>query len=261
MNYQHILVTQTDHVVSIALNRPELRNAFNDVLINELTQAVNAASSSDTCRIILIKGNGKAFCAGGDLNWMKASIHASHDENMRDAHQLSLMLQSITNSVKPVIAYVHGAVMGGGTGLVAACDYVIADAETTFAFSEVKLGLVPAVIGPFVLAQIGVSATKAYFTTGLKFSAERALQIGLIHEIAHHEKDCEDKLKLLISNLSTGGPKAISTIKKYISELTELHPSKQHDLAIKTLAHVRVGQEAQDGMLAFLDKKRAPWTH
>lgn len=259
INYQTLLISTDNQIATITLNRPDVRNAFNDVLISELTKAITQASQNDSIRLIVLKGSGKAFCAGGDLNWMKASVAASHDDNLRDASHLSHMLQALYKAPKPVIACVHGSVMGGGTGVVAACDYVIADQETLFAFSEVKLGLIPAVIGPFVMEKIGPSHTRALFLTGQRFDAQQALQIGLIHEISNHENDREAKLTRLVTDLLSGGPLAQAHVKKYLAEIKNLSFSKQHDYAVETLAVLRVTAEAQQGMDAFLNRGKAPW--
>ena len=238
MKSETLLISTNNHITTITLNRPEVRNAFNEVMINELSAAIHEASADDQTRVIVLNGAGKAFCAGGDLNWMKASVHASHEQNTRDAHFLSQMLQAIDQCPKPVVASVHGSAMGGGTGVIAACDYVVTDQETLFAFSEVKLGLLPAVIGPFVIAKIGYSQARALFLTGEKFDTHRAIHIGLVHEIAHHEKDMQDKLNRITAHLLSGGPQAQAHIKKYLSEIKTKDGSDQHDYAVDALSTV-----------------------
>ncbi len=234
-------------VLRIAMTRPERRNAFDASLIAELTEVF--ADVGDA-RAVLLGGDGPSFSAGADVEWMRSSVDLSFDENVADALRLRAMLEAIDGCPAPVVARVQGHALGGGAGLVACCDIVIADRSTVFAFSEVKLGIVPAVISPFVLAKIGAGAARRYFVTGERFSAETALRIGLIHEVAD---DLDTTVDGVLAELLTAGPEAARAAK----ELARA-PQSADETARRIATH-RKSVEGQEGLHAFLEKRAANW--
>ncbi|HTQ11385.1 MAG TPA: enoyl-CoA hydratase-related protein [Fimbriimonadaceae bacterium] len=236
-------------VTRIVLNRPEVRNAFNDELIAMLANAF--ANLEKGTRAVVVSGEGEAFCAGGDLEWMRKASGYTQDENRRDALRLARLFRAIVDCPAVVIAKVAGPAFGGGCGLVAAADIAIASTDAKFAFSEVRLGLIPATISGFVIPKIGVGHARALFTTGEAFGAEHAFRIGLIHEVVAREeldKAVERKLKLVFS----AGPEAIRQSKRLIQD----YPLTL-DEAARRLADARAGKEGQEGVAAFLEKRKA----
>jgi len=236
-------------VTRIVLNRPEVRNAFNDELITMLANAF--ANLGKGTRAVVISGEGEAFCAGGDLEWMRRASGYTPDENRRDALRLARLFRAVVDCPAVVIARVAGAAFGGGCGLVAAADIAIASTDAKFAFSEVRLGLIPATISPFVIPKIGAGHARALFTTGEAFDAGHAFRIGLVHEIvAREELDAAvaRKLKLVFA----AGPEAIRQAKRLIQD----HPLSLDEVS-RRLADLRAGKEGQEGVAAFLEKRKA----
>ena len=234
-------------VLRVTMARPERRNAFDAALIEELTAAF--ADVGDV-RAVLLAGEGASFSAGADIEWMRSSVDLSYDENVADALRLRAMLDAIDGCPAPVVARVQGHALGGGCGLVACCDVVISDPGTQFAFSEVKLGIVPAVISPFALAKLGPGAARRWFVTGERFSAEVALRIGLIHEVAG---ELDAAVERVLSELLTAGPEAARAAK----ELARAPQSA--DETAQSIATHRASAEGQEGLGAFLEKRPASW--
>jgi methylglutaconyl-CoA hydratase len=250
-------------VLTVAINRPEVRNAFNEVMISELYQVFTTLAKEDKVRMVVLRGRGPTFSAGGDLNWMGKAVNSDFSENLRDTRALSKMFASINECPKPVIGAIHGAAIGGGVGLVSTCDYVVATRETQFSLSEVRLGIVPACIGPFVIAKIGASHARALFISAQRFSTERAREIGLIHEVVADSAALEVELEKVISNMLQCGPHAMATAKKLVLDLS--WPDRRAgigdalDYVSETLANVRVSPEGQEGVRAFLEKRKPSW--
>jgi methylglutaconyl-CoA hydratase len=239
-------VERDGHVLRVTLARPERRNAFDAALIAELTEAF--ADVGDA-RAVVLSGEGPSFCAGADVEWQRSSIDLSYDDNVEDAMRLYRMLESIDACPSPVVCVAHGYTLGGGSGLVACADVAIAHPETVFGFTEVRLGIIPAVISPFVLPKIG-SAARRYFLTGERFGADTALRIGLVHEIASTPDDASAKV---VEELLAGGPEAVREAKRLVRE---------RPAAIETAriaAARRTSAEGQDGLRAFLDKRPPGW--
>jgi len=234
-------------VLRVTLARPERRNAFDAALIAELTEAF--ADVGDA-RAVVLAGEGEAFCAGADVEWQRASIDLSYEENVADALRLHAMCEAIDRCPTPVVARVHGYALGGGSGLVACSDIVVADAETVFGFTEVRLGIVPAVISPFVLPRIGTHARR-YFLTGERFGADVALRIGIVSEIA--DGDLDARVDAALGHLLASGPEAVRTAK----ELVRDRPGGQ--AAAEIAAARRTNAEGQDGLRAFLEKRTPAW--
>lgn len=244
-----LIVDEDGPVLRVTLDRPDVRNAFNDELIAALSDLFSNLALGT--RAVVLAGNGPAFCAGGDLQWMKKAAGYSEQQNFEDALRLARLFESICRSHAVVISKVHGPAFGGGCGLVAASDIAIAGDRALFAFSEVRLGLVPATISPFVLRKIGHGHARALFTTGEAFGAEHALRIGLVHEIADDlDASVEKKLMAILS----AGPQAIATSKAIAqSEPMELEESA------RVLAKARAGAEGKEGVAAFLEKRMASY--
>lgn len=248
-------------VCYLTLTRPEVRNAFDDEMIRALTSEFDSLATDESVRLVVFQGEGKSFCAGADINWMKRMKNYTQEENYLDSRALSGLFETIDLIPKPVIARVQGAALGGGTGLVSVCDYVIASEETKFGLTEVQLGLVPAVISPFVMAKIGVSNARAYFLSGEIFSATKAYELGLVHKVvpAGH---LNDELEETVSSFLSAAPQAQRTAKRLIRGVRELAlegEDKVIDFTCKTIASLRVTQEAQEGMASLLEKRTPAW--
>ena len=237
-------IERDGHILRVTLARPERRNAFDAALIAELTEAF--ADVGDA-RAVVLAGEGQSFCAGADVDWQRSAIDLSYEENVEDALRLYRMCETIDRCPAPVIARIHGFALGGGSGLVACADVAIAAPDATFGFSEVKLGIIPAVISPFVLPKIGAHARR-YFLTGERFDAEAALRIGLIEEIAD---DLDAAVDRVLSELLTAGPEAVRDAKRLIRE----RPAGEETARIA--ARLRAGEEGQEGLRAFLEGRSA----
>jgi methylglutaconyl-CoA hydratase len=260
MTYQHLLVTADPRgVARVTLNRPDVKNAFNESLISEIAQAMNSLSADVGVRVVVLQGAGDAFCAGADLAWMKRAAGFSADENKADARRLAAMLRSIYACEKPVIGLVQGACMGGGVGLAAACDIVIAADDSFFALSEARLGIVPAVISPFVLEAIGARQARRFFLTGERFDATKAKEIGLAHMVCL-KAQLEATLDGVVKNLLACGPAAQKEAKALIRVISG-RPVDNAVLedAVAIIARIRASGEGKEGVSAFLEKRKANW--
>jgi methylglutaconyl-CoA hydratase len=251
-------ITHAGPVVRVTLNRPEVRNAFNEVMIQELTAWAESVRVGGDTRIAILQGAGRSFCAGADLTWMSRMVGYSREENVRDARAAGRMFDALNSIPVPLIGRVHGAALGGGAGLAAVCDIVVAAEDAVFGFTEAKLGIVPAVISPFTVAKIGQSAARELFLTAARFPAKRAREIGLIHVIAA-EGSLDATIDVLAGELLTSGPEAIAGAKALIASVAGREPVAVGDLTAETIARHRVSREGQDGMRAFLEKRKAPW--
>ncbi|HWP31339.1 MAG TPA: enoyl-CoA hydratase-related protein [Fimbriimonadales bacterium] len=250
-----LILEKSGDVLYVRLNRPEVRNAFDDNLIREITEVF---SHIDTMlRAVVLSGEGKVFCAGGDLEWMRSSITLSEEENRVDAERLAEMFRAIDECSCPVVGKVHGAAFGGGLGLVSVCDVVVAAEGTKFCFSEVKLGLSPAVIAPFALRKIGVAAARRYFLTAEVFDAQEAKRIGLVHEVELHDH-LESRVNEILSAIRETGPNAVREAKRLIRKIVPLEDNVMRE-CIETIARLRVSEEGQEGVKAFLEKRSPSW--
>jgi methylglutaconyl-CoA hydratase len=245
-------------VAHVRLARPDVRNAFNAEVIGELHRAFDALGSDSAVRAIVLSGHGKTFCGGADINWMRASLDLSRDENVADAQRMSDMFRAIDRCPKPVIAKIHGAALGGGAGLAAVCDVAIASEETIFGFTETKLGILPAVISPFVLAKIGVSHARALFLTGERFGAARAAQIGLIHEVTGLDS-LDAAVERVLQEVRSAAPGAIAFAKKIIVDVSAATYAESRDITAHAIAQQRTSPEGQEGLRAFLERRKAGW--
>lgn len=254
-----ILLSIDAGIARVTLNRPDVRNAFNAELIRELHETFERLSTDPQVRAVVLTGEGKVFCGGADINWMRAALELSHDENRRDAERMSDMFRAIDRCAKPVIARVHGAALGGGAGLVAVADIAIASDDAIFGFTEVKLGIIPAVISPFVLAKIGRSQARALFLTGERFSAARAQAIGLAHEVVALGA-LDDAVERVLAELRTSGPRAAAAAKALIGEVSNANDESARAITTSAIAMQRVTPEGQEGLRAFLERRRASFS-
>jgi methylglutaconyl-CoA hydratase len=243
-----VRVEREPNLLRITLARPERRNAFNAELIAELDEAFSDVGDA---RVVVLAGDGKSFCAGADVEWQRSSIDLSLEENIEDALRLYRMLVAVDSCPAPVVARVQGYALGGGSGLVACADVVVAEPDATFGFSEVRLGIIPAVISPFVFAKIGTGAARRFFLTGERFSAETALRIGLVNEVA---EGLDEAVAGVVRELLESGPEATRAAKKLAREA----PTDGEELA-RIAAGLRAGAEGQEGLRAFLEKRTPAW--
>lgn len=244
-------------VAHLRLNRPEVRNAFNDELIAEITEAVSALP--EDIRVLVVSGEGKVFSAGADLEWMRSMAGLTHEENIADSAALRDMLDALDNCRVPVVGKIHGAAIAGAAGIAACCDYVVAAEGTIFAFTEVRVGLVPAVISPFVVRKVGYSFARAMFLTAERFDAGRALQAGLVHRVVPSE-ELEQAVDEVVDSLLQGGPEALRFSRQLLDRVAGRPPEEVGDLTVETIAGRRVSDEGQEGIASFLDKRRPRWS-
>jgi methylglutaconyl-CoA hydratase len=262
--YTRLRVAVEGPVTRLTLARPDVRNAFDEILIGELTQALEAiarafdAAPEKAPRAVVLTGEGAAFCAGADMNWMRRSIRFSREENEADAARFASMLRALDELPVPTVARVNGACLGGGMGLIACCDVVIAADAADFGFTEVRLGIAPAVISTFVLPRIGASAARRYFLTGEILKAAEAKSIGLVHEVVKAE-ELDSSAARIVDAVLGNGPRAVAAAKRLIREGLALRRDDAIDNAVRTIAGLRASPEGQEGLGAFLEKRRPAW--
>jgi len=253
-----LTLEKKDGVARVTLDRPEVRNAFDDALIGRLHESFVSLGEDDSVRAIVLAGNGPAFCAGADLNWMKRMATYSYEENLADARALAEMLAALDRMGKPTIARVHGPAFAGGTGLVAACDIAVGSPEAKFCFSEAKLGLSPATISPYVVRAIGERAARRYFLTAEVFDAQEALRIGMLSIVTDK---LDETIAALLKHLLSGGAQAIAHIKELIRAVSSA-PLDERLIAdtARRIAEIRVSTEGREGIASFLEKRKPSWT-
>lgn len=256
----NVLVEQQGGVARVTLNRPQVRNAFDDALISRLSGIFARLERDAATRVVVLAGNGPAFCAGADLNWMKRMAGYGREENLRDAGALAAMLSALDCMSKPTVARVHGPAFAGGTGLVAACDIAIGTPQAKFCFSEARLGLSPATISPYVIRAIGERAARRYFLSAEVFGAEEAYRIGLLSALVA-ESDLDQSLRQISEHLLAGGPQAHAKIKALIGAVAgrPVDGALQDDTA-RRIAEIRVSPEGREGIASFLEKRKPSWT-
>lgn len=253
MTPQFLRCRREGPVEHLVLNRPEVRNAFNEQVIAEMTAWAADLSQDATVRAVVMSGAGRVFCAGGDLAWMAAMAAASHDDNVKDAMAAAAMFRAIDNLPVPLIVRVQGAALGGGAGLAAVADIVVSETDAIFGFTEVKIGLLPGVIAPYVIAKIGQSAARELFLTGCRFPASRAREIGLVHAVVTHDR-LDDTVQEYVEDILSGGHEAIAAAKTLIRRLSSASGGEATRLAVEAIADSRASTEAQARMKAFLKK-------
>lgn len=256
--YRHLRIERRGIAAYVSLARPEVHNAFNARLIAELHAAFQSLSDDDAIRAIVLRGDGPSFCAGADLNWMRASLDFTRDENIADALRMADMFRAIDTCRHPVIGRIHGAALGGGSGLIAVCDIAIATEDARFGFTEARLGISPAVISPFVLRKIGISHARALFLTAERFDAARALAIGLVHKVVPDDA-LDDAVHSALRHIGQSGPAGVRAAKLMTQIVPTLDDPDARETTAATIADLRVGPEGQEGIRAFLEKRRASW--
>lgn len=260
MPYQTLVSTREHAIERLTLHRPDVRNAFNDVMIAELTRWADAVAADPAVRAVVISGAGSSFCAGADLAWMARTVDYTEAANIADAERASAMFAALDSLPVPVVGRIHGAALGGGAGLAAVCDIVVAEEHALFGFTEVKLGIIPAVISPFVLAKVGRSAARELFLTGRRFSAAHALDIGLVHTVVAPEQ-LDQGVDAVVAELLGAGPHAVAAAKRLITEVWNAGSlDEARHLSARALAAQRVSPEGQDGLRAFLGKRKPGWS-
>lgn len=259
MPYQTLEIETTNQVATIWMNRPDVHNAFDEALIKELTAACKSLDADNAVRVVVLAGRGKSFSAGADLNWMKRAANNSVEENLNDARALAGMLRTLAEMKKPTIARVQGAALGGGAGLTAACDIAVASSKAVFATSEVKFGIIPSAISPYVVRAIGARQAYRYFQSAERIDAARARELGLVHEAVAPEA-LDAKVQEIIDALIQGGPLSQAAAKDLIRAVDNqpINDTLVEDTAHR-IAHLRATPEAKDGIAAFLDKRQPAW--
>ncbi|MBU0497419.1 MAG: enoyl-CoA hydratase/isomerase family protein [Candidatus Thermoplasmatota archaeon] len=258
MSYDTINIERKGTTSIITLNRPDVHNAMNEQLMMELTTIFRHLSNDQDTHVIILSGAGKSFCAGADLNWMKSMAKYSHDENIRDSTLLLDLYETIYTCSKPVIGKINGHAFGGGLGLIAVCDITIGVPNSKFAFSEANLGIIPSVISSYIIPRINLATMRHYFITAEQFDTNTAQKIGLIDIIVDPEY-LESTIDKYIEMLNTSGPKAIQEVKKLLINLQKMDIDKYKDHTVKKIAELRVSQEGQEGINAFLEKRTPKW--
>ena len=258
MSYETLLYTKKDDVVTVILNRPDVHNAMNDVLIKELTQCFKRLTTDDSVVVVILTGNGKSFCAGADLSWMKRMINYSLEENKDDSHLLLEMYETINSCPKPVIGRINGNAFGGGIGLLSVCDITVTVPEVQFAFSEVKLGIIPAVISTFIAPRMKLADMRRFFMTGERFDSVIANNIGLIDFIVPVEK-LDDIVNSCIEQVRSSSPNAIKEVKHLMKNFLEMSLNKYKEFTVEKISELRISKEGQEGINAFLEKRKPNW--
>lgn len=257
--YQTIEFEQKDDVGTVWLNRPEIRNAFNEVMIQELIECFEAVNEMSDVRVAILRGRGKSFCAGADLNWMRDVVNYSYEENFKESLNLSKCFFTIYTCKKPTIAMVHGAAIGGANGLLASCDLAYADENTTFSLSEVKIGIIPACISPYVIKRVGEYGSRELMITGKRIKGTEAEHHRLVNK-SLPEAELEPHVESVIGLIRTSGPNAITQCKSLIFNVSNEETLEQAlESTARMIADIRASEEGQEGMAAFLEKRKPNW--
>ncbi len=260
MSEPMLLTEIRDGVATLRMNRPDVHNAFDDALIGALTSELRRLDASPEARVIVLAANGKSFSSGADLNWMRRMAGYTREENRRDAMALADLMRTLDRVQKPTVARVQGAAFGGGVGLVACCDIAVASTAASFSLSEVRLGLIPSVISPYVIAAIGERHARRYFLTAERFDAAEARRIGLVHEVVERDR-LDDAVASLVGHLRQAGPQALAAAKRLVADVGRR--PMDDALSAETagrIAAIRVAEEGQEGLSAFLDKRKPDWS-
>ena len=257
-SYSHLSRTDEGPVATVTLRRPDSHNALNATLIEEVASCFEKLAEDEGVRVVVLTGEGSSFCAGADVGYMRETASLSYEENLEEAGRLADMFLAVDVLPKPVVARVRGAAIGGGVGLVAAADVAVAGEGARFAFSEVRLGLAPATIAPFVVRKIGYSQARALFLTGERFNARKAQEIGLVHEVVP-EAELDAAVEGTVARLLQGGPAAQAAVKEALRQVEATEPMEALGIMTQLIAELRVGEEGQDGLGAFLEKREPFW--
>jgi methylglutaconyl-CoA hydratase len=253
-----IRIEHAGPVSRVVLARPDIRNAFNDVMIRELREAFAELRARSELRVVVLTGEGKAFCAGADLHWMRRVLHYSYEQNYADSLELARLMREMYELPRPLVGRINGPAIGGGTGLVAVCDIAVASDDAVFSFSEVKIGLVPACISPYVLKRVGERWGREYFLTGERLPAAKALECGLVQRaVAPAELDAT--VDRLVASLLSSGPEALATCKRMVRAVADMSLEDAGPYTAELIARLRMSPEGQEGMAAFLERRTPNW--
>ncbi|MCP4230904.1 MAG: enoyl-CoA hydratase/isomerase family protein [bacterium] len=258
MKYETIKVATDDKIARVTLDRPDVHNAFNLQMLLDLIDAFGKLGDDDGVRVVVLTGEGKSFCAGADLKWMSEIINYSFEQNLEESNTVANLMEAIFLCPKPTIARVNGAAIGGGTGLVAACDIAVAAQSAKLSLSEVKLGLVPACISPYVIRRVGESRARELFLSGERLTGERAAEFGLVN-YAVPDDELDAKVDDLIGKLLTSGPEAIATCKELLQRVPGAPIPEIKGYTAECIARMRISEEGQEGMAAFFEKRKPDW--
>ncbi len=256
--YDTIVYKKENRVAEIILNRPKVHNAFNSTMISEMLDVLREIKKDSKIRVIVLTGKGKSFCAGADLNWMKEIINYSFDQNLKESLEIAELLYTLYSIPKPTIAQVNGTAIGGGVGFLSACDIVLAASTARFGLSEVKIGLIPAAISPYVVRRIGESKAREYFLTGERIAAEKAEKLGLVNHV-YSLKNLEKETKNTVKRLLSSGPNAIANCKELLFKVPQISLTETKEFTARMIANLRISDEGQEGMAAFLEKRKPKW--
>ena len=256
---EFVSTTHDGPLATVTITRESLHNAFNEVVIDELTASFRDLSENDSTRAVILASKGKSFSAGADIHWMKRMVEYSYEENIRDANTMADMLRAIRECRKPTIARVHGATFGGGVGLTAACDIAVAAKSAIFCLSETKLGIAPAVISPYVMEKIGPGPMRRYALTAERFDAVEAHRLGLISDVVETADELDDWIGRVCHAILQVSPNAVAACKPLLNEVAGLHWDRVQEITTAGIAGLRVSPEGQDGLHAFLEKRKPTW--
>jgi methylglutaconyl-CoA hydratase len=256
--YTTIKLEKKDGVATITLTRPEVKNAFNDVMLDELLDVYRKLEADDDARVIVLTGEGNSFCAGADLNYMKHTVNYTFEENFADSMKIADVMELIHTIRKPTVARVNGYAIGGGAGLMAANDIVIASKEAVISLSEVKIGLVPACISPYVIMRAGPGACREFFLTGERMKAKKACRLGLVNEVVDDD-ELDESIGKVAKRLKSSGPEALRVCKELLDNVSGMPLAEAKEYTAKVIAEVRVSDEGQEGMSSFLEKRKPAW--
>ncbi len=258
MTHDTVSLTCEGSVARVTLDRPDIRNAFNDEMLADLREAFATIRDDPAVRVAVLTGEGQAFCAGADLHWMKRVVSYTYEQNYEDSLHLALMLREIYDCPKPVVGRINGPAIGGGTGVVAVCDIAIASEDAVFAFSETKLGLTPAAISPYLLKRMGEKNLREYFLTGERFTAAQAAEMGLVNDAVPADQ-LDAAVDAKVRMVLTGGPAALAVTKRLIRDISERSTEENGPYTAEVIARLRMSEEGQEGMNAFLNKRKPVW--
>ena len=256
--FETLQVERDGRVTRLWLNRPAVRNAFNAVMVRELRKALEDVRRDDEVRVVVLSGRGSSFCSGADLNWMREIIDFTYEQNLGETMELAEALHELYSLPKPTVARVNGPAIGGGTGFVSACDIVVASTEARFGLSEVKIGVVPAAISPYVVRRMGESRARQYFLTGERFDGRRAAEIGLANIVAEPD-GLDAAVEAVVGSLLSSGPEALASAKELLRRVPGMDFGEAKRFTAEMIARLRVSEEAQEGMAAFLEKRKPKW--
>lgn len=260
VSYSTLRLERRDGIVRLCLARPEVHNAFNEHMIADVTAACRDLAADPAVRVLVLCGDGKSFSAGADVEWMQRMAAASHQENLADADRMAAMLAALDEFPRPVVARLHGAALGGGAGLIAVADLVLAVRGVRIGMTEVRLGLLPSVIGPYVLRKIGASAARAHFLLGDRFDADEARRVGLVHEVVDDVSALDARVDATVAELLAGSPAAQAEAKHLLRTLAaDPTPQRHRTITVETIARVRASEEGREGLRAFLEKRKPAW--